>query len=62
MSHLKCKTSLSSRHVPTMLFVVCSGSELFVDTPEVGTADRISVHLDVTVTDIACQCMNAPAR
>ena len=33
-----------------------SASELFVDTPESGTADRIPVHIDISVSGIACQC------
>lgn len=31
-------------------------SELYVDIPESGTAERIPVHLDVSVLEIACQC------
>jgi hypothetical protein len=33
-----------------------SVNELFVDAPEIGTAERIPVHIDISVLEIACQC------
>lgn len=38
------------------LIYLTSVSELFVDTPESGQADRIQVHIDISVFNIACQC------
>ena len=38
------------------MFIIFSTSELFVDTPETGTADRIPVHIDVSVLQIPCEC------
>jgi hypothetical protein len=35
---------------------VFSVSELYVDIPESGVAERIPVHLDVSVLEIPCQC------
>ena len=33
-----------------------SVNELFVDIPEGGNAERIPVHIDISVMNIACQC------
>lgn len=40
----------------TLKFYLFSVSELFVDIPESGQADRIPVHIDISVLNIACQC------
>jgi hypothetical protein len=39
-----------------LLFFFYSVSELYVDIPENGTGERISVSLDVSVLEIGCQC------
>lgn len=37
----------------------CSRSELFVDTPTTGVGDRISVHLDISVLSLSCDCKSS---
>ena len=39
-----------------LFFLFSSVSELYVDVPDSGVAERVPVSIDVSVLEIGCQC------